>query len=314
MKDSKHAYARRYHGKDPSSQSLGLPFGVSFLFHLVIIGAMIFMPEFGSGSKFRAGVVNVSLVSLPSPGPDSGGSAAAVVKPKPVEKKPPQKPAVKIPEPKPEPKAAPKPKPKPVPVVKKPPKAVSLAPKKKKIKKSLKKKTLDREKIIDNAIDRIEKKVEKTRTDSVTAAIDRLKRQVGDAEPQAGKGSGAVSSKTGAGRPGPVGGSGAGGVRVQESILIYQAEIQYQIQKNWAFSQQLGGENTQLEAVLAIKILRNGEIEDIWFDKKSGNAYLDDSAYKALVKSNPLPPLPKDYMRPDYKIGLRFGPEGLKNK
>ena len=306
MKDTKHAYARRYHGKDPSSQSLVFPFGVSFLFHLTIIVALIFTPEFGSGSRFRAGVVNVSLVSLPSPGPDTGGPAAAVVKPQPVEKKPPQKPAVKVPEPKPEPK--------PVPVVKKPAKAVSLAPKKKKIKKSLKKKTLDREKIINSAIDRIEKKVEKTKTDSVAAAIDRLKRQVGEAEPQVGKGSGDTSSKAGAGRAGPVGGSGTGGVRIQESILIYQAEIQYQIQKNWAFSQQLAGENTQMEAVLAIKILRSGEIEDIWFDKKSGNAYLDDSAYKALVKSNPLPPLPKDYMRPDYKIGLRFGPKGLKNE
>ena len=310
MKDTKHDYARRYHGKDPSSQSMVFPFGVSFLFHLAIVLALVFTPEFGSGPRFRAGVVNVSLVSLPSPGPDTGGPAAAVVKPKPVEKKPPQKPAVKIPEPKPEPK----PKPKPVPVVKKPAKAVSLAPKKKKIKKSLKKKTLDREKIINSAIDRIEKKVEKTKTDSVAAAIDRLKRQVGEAEPQVRKGSGDTASKAGGGRAGPVGASGPGGVRIQESILIYQAEIQYQIQKNWAFSQQLAGENTQMEAVLAIKILRSGEIEDIWFDKKSGNAYLDDSAYKALVKSNPLPPLPKDYMRPDYKIGLRFGPKGLKNE
>jgi colicin import membrane protein len=310
MMDTKHAYARRFHGKDPNSHSMVFPFGVSFLFHLVIIGALIFTPEFGSGSKFRAGVVNVSLVSLPSPGPDSGGPAAAVVKPKPVEKKPPQKPAVKIAEPKPEPK----PKPKPVAVVKKPPEAVSLAPKKKKIKKSLKKKTLDREKIINSAIERIEKKVENTRTDSVAAAIDRLKRQVGEDESQVGKGSGETSGKAGAGRAGPVGGFGTGRARIQESILIYQAEIQYQIQKNWAFSQQLGGENTQLEAVLAIKILRSGEIEDIWFDKKSGHAYLDDSAYKALVKSNPLPPLPKDYMRPDYKIGLRFGPKGLKNE
>lgn len=310
MKDTKHAYARGYHGEDPNSHSMVFPFGVSFLFHLVLIGALIFMPEFGSGPRFRAGVVNVSLVSLPSRGPDSGAPTAAVVKPKPVEKKPPQKPAVKIPELKPEPK----PEPKPLPVVKKPPKAVSLAPKKKKIKKSLKKKTLDREKIIDSAIERIEKKVEKTKTDSVTAAIDRLKRQVSDVESQAAKGSGDPSSKASAGRAGPLGGSGTGGIRVQESILIYQAEIQYQIQKNWAFSQQLAGDNTELEAVLAIKILRNGEIEDIWFDKKSGNAYLDDSAYKALVKSNPLPPLPKDYMRSDYKIGLRFGPKGLKNE
>ena len=299
MKDTKHAYAKRYRGKDPHSQSMVFPFGISFLFHVALIGALIFMPEFGSGPKFRAGVVNVSLVSLPSSGPDAGGPPAEVVKAKPVEKKPPQKPVVKVPEPKP------------VPVVKKPPKAVSLAPKKK---KSLKKKTMDRQKVIDSAIERIEKKVEKNKTDSVAAAIDRLKRQVGDAEIEVGSGSGAASSKAGGGQPGPVGIPGTGGKRVQESILIYQAEIQYQIQKNWAFSQQLAGENAELEAVLAIKVLQNGEIEDIWFDKKSGNAYLDDSAYKALVKSNPLPALPNDYMRPYYKIGLRFGPKGLKNE
>ena len=301
MKDTKHAYAKRYRGMGRDSPSMVLPFGVSFLFHLIIIGAMVFMPQFGSKPRLGSGVVNVSLVSLPSSGPDSAGTAAAVVKPKPAEKKPPQKPAVKVPEPKP------------VPAVQKPPKAVSLAPKKTKPKKSLKKKTLDRSKMIDSALDRIEKKVEKTETDSVASAIEQLKRKVAASESQPRTGGGA-SGKAGTGAVGPAGGSGAGGARVQESILIYQAEIQYQIQKNWAFSQQLGGDSTQLEAVLAIKVLRNGEIEDIWFDKKSGNAYLDESAYRALVKSNPLPPLPKDYMRPFYKVGLRFGPKGLKNE
>ena len=298
MKDTKHAYAKRYHGLGRDSPSMVFPFGVSFLFHLIIIGALVFMPQFGSKPRLGSGVVNVSLVSLPSSGPDSAGPAASVVKPKPVEKKPPQKPVVKVPEPKP------------VPAVKKPPKAVSLAPKKIKPKKSLKKKTLDRSKMIDSAIDRIEKKVEKTETDSVASAIEQLKRKVeaSESQPRTGTGGGA------SGKAGPAGGSGTGGARVQESILIYQAEIQYQIQKNWAFSQQLAGDNTQLEAVLAIKVLRNGEIEDIWFDKKSGNTYLDDSAYKALVKSNPLPPLPNDYMRPYYKVGLRFGPKGLKNE
>jgi colicin import membrane protein len=301
MKDTKHAYAKRYHGMGQESHSMVFPFGVSFLFHLVIIGALVFMPEFGSGHRFRSGVVNVSLVSLPSSGPDSGGPAASVVKPKAAEKKPPQKPTVKVAEPKP------------VPAVKKPPKAVSLAPKKIKSKKSLKKKTFDRSKIIDSAIERIEKKVEKTETDSVATAIEQLKRKVAASDSQARTGPGGGASGK-AGVAGPAGGSGTGGARVLESILIYQAEIQYQIQKNWAFSQQLAGDSTQMEAVLAIKVLRNGEIEDIWFDKKSGNAYLDESAYKALVKSNPLPPLPKDYMRPDYKIGLRFGPKGLKNE
>ena len=303
MKDTKHAYAKRYQGMGRDSPSMVFPFGVSFLFHLIIIGAMVFMPQFGSKPRLGSGVVNVSLVSVPSGGSDSAGPAASIVKPKPVEKKPPQEPAVKVPEPKP------------VPAVQKPPKAVSLAPKKIKPKKSLKEKTLDRSKMIDSALDRIEKKVEKTQTDSVASAIEQLKRQVAasESQPPSDTGGGA-SGKAVAGVAGPAGGSGTGGARVQESILIYQAEIQYQIQKNWAFSQQLAGDNTEMEAVLAIKVLRNGEIEDIWFDKKSGNAYLDDSAYKALVKSNPLPPLPNDYMKPYYKVGLRFGPKGLKNE
>ena len=301
MRDIKHAYNSRYQDAGNHSPSLVLPFGISFLFHLVIIGALIFMPEFGSRYRYRGGVVDVSLVSLPGPGPASAGPPAAVVASKTVEEKPPEKPVVKVPEPKP------------VPVVKKPPEAVSLAPKPKKPKESLKQKTFDPEKMIDSAIERIEEKVEKTETDSVASAIDQLKRKVAAAESRTGEGGGGIPG-AGTGPVGPAGGPGGGGTRVQESILIYQAEIQYQIQKNWAFSQQLAGDNTQLEAILAIKVLRDGEIEDIWFDKKSGNTYLDESAYKAVVKSNPLPPLPKDYMQPFYKIGLRFGPKGLKNE
>jgi colicin import membrane protein len=302
MKGTKHAYTKRYHGMGRNSPSMVLPFGVSFIFHLVVIGALVFMPQLGSKPRFQSGVVNVSLVSLPSGKPDSG-PPASFAKPAPPEKKPPQKPAVKVPEPKS------------VPKVQKPPEAVSLAPKKVKPKKSLKKESFDRSKIIDSAIERIEKKVEKTETDSVASAIEQLKRRVAASEAQDRTGpEGEATGNTGAGAAGPAGGSGTGGARVQESIIIYQAEIQYQIQKNWAFSQQLAGDNTQLEAVLAIKVLRNGEIEDIWFDKKSGNAYLDESAYKALIKSNPLPPLPNDYTRPNYKIGLRFGPKGLKNE
>ncbi len=298
MTDTKHAYARQYHRKRPTSQSMIWPFGVSFLMHLVMIGALIFMPAIVSGPRLRSGVVNVSLVSLPAAAPAAAGPAAAPPAPEPVVKKPAEKPVVKVPEPTP------------VPAIKQPPEAVSLAPKKAKPKKSLKKKTLDRSKIIDSAIERIEKKVERSETDSVAAAIEELKRKVAASESRGGTRPGGVS----AGAVGPAGGSGTGGRRVQESILIYQAEIQYRIQKNWAFSQQLAGENTDLEAILGIKVLRNGEIEEIWFDKKSGNAYLDDSAYRALVKSNPLPPLPNDYMGPFYRVGLRFGPKGLKNE
>ena len=95
-------------------------------------------------------------------------------------------------------------------------------------------------------------------------------------------------------------------------MQIYNAEIKYQIQKNWVFSEEFAGSKTDLETALGIKVLPSGEITDNWFDKKSGNAHMDDSAYKALVKSNPLPPLPKEYIRPHYMVGFRFGPKGLK--
>jgi colicin import membrane protein len=61
---------------------------------------------------------------------------------------------------------------------------------------------------------------------------------------------------------------------------------------------------------LKIKILANGEIKEIRFEKRSGNRYLDESAYKALMKTNPLPPLPKGFKL--YEVGLIFTPKGLK--
>ena len=72
MKDTKHAYAQRYRGTDSDSPSMVMPVGVSFLLHFIIIGALIFAPNFGSSPRLGSGVVNVSLVSLPSSGPDTG--------------------------------------------------------------------------------------------------------------------------------------------------------------------------------------------------------------------------------------------------
>jgi len=302
MKDIKHAYAHRYQGSGSDSRLVALSLGISIFIHFIFIGTLIFLPERMPRSRFLSGVVSVSLVSLPGKAPASGTGPQTVAKPKKEIKRPSK---AKIP------KITPPPQ-KPVVAASKPKKAISLAPVPKK-KTSMKKKTIDRPKMIESAINQVQQKVDDSDAASVKAAISRLKKQVKETEdsapppPQAstGKGSGA-----GAGM-----GQGTGngsGPRALEAIKIYQAEIQYQIQKNWAFSQQLAGNSTELEAVLAIKITRSGEIEDIWFDRKSGNNYLDESAHKAIMKSNPLPPLPNDYIGSFYKIGLIFGPKGLK--
>ena len=305
MKAVKRAYANRYQGAGNDSRLVGISFGISIAIHLVFLGSLIFMPQSGSGSRFSSSVVNVSLVTMPGKAPAAGPVAAPVPAPPKKEVKKPAKAEIA--------KISPPAK-KPVVAVPKPKETVSLKAKPKK-KASLKKKTLDRSKMIKGAIEDVQKKVEDERSTSLDNALNRLKKQVEETEaasPQTYEPAGSKGSTASAGGGGTSGTGSGGGPRTLEAIRIYQAEIQYQIQKNWAFSQQLAGQSLELEAVLAIKILRNGEIEDIWFDKRSGNDYLDESAYRALVKSNPLPPLPNEYIGSSYKIGLIFGPKGLK--
>ncbi len=305
MKATKHAYANRYQGSAKDSRLVGISFGISIAIHLVFLGTMILMPRTGSGNRFSSSVVNVSLVSLPGKAPAAGPPSAPVAAPPKKEVPKPAKAKIT--------KITP-PSKKPVVAVQKPKETVSLKTKPKK-KASLKKKTLDRNKMIKGAIKDVQKKVEDKDSASLNEALNRLKKQVKDTETAAPQPYPPAKSQRGTastGGGGLTGSGGGGGPKTLEAIRIYQAEIQYQIQKNWAFSQQLAGHSLELEAVLAIKILRNGEIEDIWFDKRSGNEYLDDSAYKALVKSNPLPSLPVEYIGSHYKIGLIFGPKGLK--
>ena len=71
----------------------------------------------------------------------------------------------------------------------------------------------------------------------------------------------------------------------------------------------MAGDTRGLESRLVIKIMPNGDITDVWFEKRSGNAYLDDSAYKTVMKSNPLPPLPAGY--PYYHLVVGFTPSGV---
>ena len=302
-------YAQAYPvGTGAGSQSIVAYFGISLAIHLIFIGSVMFWPASAPKSRFSPGSINVSLVSLP--GPPSAAPAAAV-------SKPPVKPVTA---PKKEAKTAPIQKvveiapPKALPEIKKPKKTVALKPKPKKIKPktSLKKKTQDRQKMIDHALTDVKKKVEKTETDSVSQALDRLKKKVEQTEASrttAGStGQAAAGSGTGAGG----GTAGTGGLRRLEIIDIYKIEVAYQVERNWAFSQQLAEGSKSLQASLVFKVMPNGEIRDIRFTEHSGNTYLDESAYRAIVKANPVSPHPAGIRVPYVTLGVRFTPEGIK--
>jgi len=300
MKERRPARRLDHPEGEDHTHAVAYPFLLSFGLHLLVIAALVYIPTSFSTPRLPPGAISVSLVSLPGPGPSpgAGDGGPAAEKPKPAEapKPAPEKPAVPVAEP----------APKPVPAVAKP--EVSLAPPKVKEKKSLKEETKNPQKMIEQAIERIEKKVKEPDSGSVNAAIDRIRKKLGEGEatqPRPGPTGGAVP---GAG-PGGGGGGGAGQI---EPIDIYRAEIAYQVEKNWAFSPQLAGGDKKLQAGLVFKVLPNGEITDIRYVDRSNNAYLDESAYRAIAKSSPVKPHPPAIKMPYVQVAIRFTPEGIR--
>jgi TonB family protein len=58
--------------------------------------------------------------------------------------------------------------------------------------------------------------------------------------------------------------------------------------------------------IIYVKISRSGALERADFEKRSGNRYFDDSALRAVKKSNPFPPLPYWITDKSIEIGIRF--------
>ncbi|MBL0699362.1 MAG: TonB C-terminal domain-containing protein [Desulfosarcina sp.] len=185
-------------------------------------------------------------------------------------------------------------------------KTVSIVKKKKKVKRSLKKRTYKSALVRKTAIKQIEPKVKQEKSDPLAEAFERLRREIKKAE------TGKQENKKPGNNIRSENFKGIAGKKRLELINIYRVEVAYQVQKNWAFSEQLAGGRNDLMSEIAFKIMPDGQIHDIWFDKRSGNIYLDESARKAIMKTNPVRPHPKGIKKSYIIVGLRFTPEGIK--
>jgi colicin import membrane protein len=81
----------------------------------------------------------------------------------------------------------------------------------------------------------------------------------------------------------------------------YSSRIMDGIQPYWNLPPGIAKKG--LEAIVSIKILKDGHIIVLGIEKKSGNALFDRSALQALAKASPLP-RPPDEM----EIGVKFHP------
>ncbi len=259
-----------YQGIDNDTKTFFCIYIISIVFHLIFISALLFAPDFTLHNKPLPSVISVSLVSLPEKKilPKS-------VRSKRIDSKSSTKLAVNT--------------------VKKSAKAIPLGKKKKRVKKSLKKRTYKAEEIRkkalkekalkekavkekalkEKALQQIEQKVAKAESDSLAEAFDRLGEEVKKEDAEKRKNAKFESNAKAA------------------LIATYLYNVEKQISKNWACSKQLAGGRTDLEVVMLFKIMPDGEIRDLMYETRSGNAYFDKSIKNAIFKSNPVSPHPK---------------------
>lgn len=82
----------------------------------------------------------------------------------------------------------------------------------------------------------------------------------------------------------------------------YYRTITQEIWRHWIYPD-MHRENKDIEAIISIRILKDGTAVVQRFEKSSGNPLFDRSALKALAKASPLAPPPHEM-----EIGVRFYP------
>jgi colicin import membrane protein len=254
---------------------------LSFLFHFMIFSSILFVPQ--TRIRFPSmdeKIYHVELVGFPSgakSGAKVGGAAIAVKTKKTSDTLTKAKTRL----------IASKEK-KPVSVIAKRVSTKPMAPKREK--------EVEPSKLIDSAVSRIEKEVEKEKIVRPEETADESAQGTGGAfsEGFSGMGAGMFSG-------------------VGKLIQLYQLEIENTIKNNWSFPVALldAKMDKSPEATIIVEVRSDGKIQKAWFRKKSNNSLFDDSVLKAVEKSDPLPAFPPSYKKRYEDIEINFSLKDL---
>ncbi|HIJ21216.1 MAG TPA: TonB family protein, partial [Deltaproteobacteria bacterium] len=160
-------------------------------------------------------------------------------------------------------------------------------PKKENPEKKVEKPKVDASKLIDQAISKIERKVQTEKKDHLSSALSKIQSQVEKTEKENPQGD---LSETGI------------------SIRLYQMEVAERIKQNWSYPMAISnpGEYQAIEAVVVVTVRENGTIIRFSVKKKSSSTLFDASVLKAIERSDPLPPFPEGYRKSTDDIEIRF--------
>lgn len=91
-----------------------------------------------------------------------------------------------------------------------------------------------------------------------------------------------------------------------ERYSWYVAAVRNRISGNWLLSTISPGILTAPRVYLTFEIRRDGTVENIEITQSSGTPEVDRSALRAVLASNPLAPLPPDYVGSQVKVEFYF--------
>ena len=252
---------------------------LSVFFHLALFLTVVFAPESFSTRMPLGGIVyEVDLVEMPR-----GGASSAPTPPASKEESktaiPRETKAKRIEEPSPKQE-------KPLIIAKKTSEKEVTPTKKPEVSPS---------ELIEKAISKIERKVKsEEHLDQALSKIEQKKAE--------------KASDAGAVREGVEKGGGGGRGKVPP---LWVMEVWSLIKSNWAYPASMESKK-DLEAIVVIMVKSDGSIVKTRLEKRSGSPIFDDSAIKAVERSNPLPPFPEGYKRSYDEFEINFNLRDLK--
>lgn len=108
------------------------------------------------------------------------------------------------------------------------------------------------------------------------------------------------------------GGSGPGGFSSELQLDVENFEFTYylvavrnKVSLSWNPPAGLSAPAGAIRTVIFFRIQRNGRIADLRIETPSGVAFFDQSALRAVSRSEPFPPLPRGFA--DSSLGVHFG-------
>ena len=106
------------------------------------------------------------------------------------------------------------------------------------------------------------------------------------------------------------GGNGRGAGSSPAVLNRYAASLNDKISSCWKLPEVMAA-SKGLKTVVALTVSKDGAIDDIKIEKKSGDALFDQSVLKALRSAEPLPDFPALIREPKLEFELNFTPKGL---